>query len=76
MNTHNTHLVHARALLADIQAAPDTYIPRREILTEWLSSFLVRAQAPRYDLGDTEVADLTALDQFLRGKHVATAGPT
>jgi hypothetical protein len=66
-------LVHARALRADILAAPNVWLPRREILLEWLDGFLQRAAAARYELEPTEASDLEALDQFLRTQKVPVA---
>lgn len=74
MNQNSEHLRHARSLQADILAAPDIWLPRREILLEWLKSFLVRAAAPRYELDVCEASDLRALDQFLRRQKVPVAG--
>lgn len=73
MNKDNEHLIHARALRADILAAPDVWLPRREILLDWLNAFLARAAAPKYELDQTEEADLAALDQFLRKTKVPVA---
>ena len=73
MNKHNEHLIHARALQADILAAPGVWLPRREIVLEWLEKFLQRVAAPRYELGETEAADLVALDRFLRKNLVPVA---
>lgn len=73
MNKHNEHLVHARALQTDILAAPGVWLPRREILLEWLEKFLQRVAKPSYDLGETEADDLAALDKFLRKKSVPVA---
>ena len=73
MNQHNEHLVHAQALQADILAAPGVWLPRREILLEWLEKFLQRVALPNYDLGETEATDLDALDKFLRKKLVPVA---
>jgi hypothetical protein len=70
MHKYHEHLTHARALRADILAAPAVWLPRREILVEWLTAFLLRADMPKYELGETEAADLAALDQFLRKKNV------
>jgi hypothetical protein len=64
------HFVQARALRADILAAPTVWLPRRDIIMDWLNGFLQRAEKPSYDLGETEAADLTALEQFLRKKNV------
>ena len=73
MNKHNEHLVRARALRADILAAPGVWLPRREILLEWLEKFLQRVAVPNYALGETEAADLAALDKFLRKRLVPVA---
>jgi hypothetical protein len=73
MNKHNEHLVHARALRAGILASPGVWLPRREILLEWLEKFLQRVTGPDYELGETEAADLAALDKFLRKKTVPVA---
>jgi hypothetical protein len=63
-------VLHARSLRADILAAPTIWLPRRDIIVDWLNGFLQRAEKPSYDLGETEAADLTALEQFLRKKNV------
>jgi hypothetical protein len=73
MNKHHAHLTHARSLRADILAAPAVWLPRREILLEWLAGFVTRAEAPSYELGETEADDLAALDQFLRKKKIPVA---
>ena len=64
----------AKALLADIQGAPTTLIPRREPIVEWLNAFLLRSRQKDYVLGETEADDLIALDQFLRTYDVPVAG--
>ena len=73
MQTLNEYLIQARALRADILAAPTIWLPRREILLEWLNGFLLRAEKTRYELGETEASDLVALDHFLRKKKVPIA---
>jgi hypothetical protein len=70
MHSPTKHLSHARALLADIAGSPTIYLPRRDILVEWLQAFVGRAQATSYDLPDTEAKDLAALDEFLRANNV------
>lgn len=70
MNQHHEHLVHARALRADILAAPGVWLPRRDILLDWLDKFLQRIAVANYELGETEAADLVALDKFLRKRAV------
>ena len=76
-NTANrkTNQTQARALLADIQSAPTTVIPRREPIVVWLNAFLLRSDQKDYVMGETEAADLIALDQFLRTYHVPVAAP-
>lgn len=73
MNSHHEHLVHARALRADILAAPGVWLPRREILLDWLDKFLQRVALANYELGETEAEDLAALDKFLRKRSVPVA---
>ena len=73
MHTSNVYLTHARTLRADILAAPEVWLPRREILLDWLNVFVGRAEKPAYHLGETEAADLTALDHFLRKKKIPVA---
>jgi hypothetical protein len=73
MKKNDEHLTRARALQADILGAPAVWLPRREILLEWLNGFVSRAGAASYELGETEAADLSALDQFLRKKKVPVA---
>jgi len=75
MNIMNNqeHLVHARTLRAAIVAGANTWLPRREILLEWLEKFLKRVAVPSYELGNSEAADLAALDRFLRRRAVLVA---
>jgi hypothetical protein len=73
MKPTNEQMQHAKALRADILAAPDVWLPRREILLGWLDGFSKRASESAYDIGETEAADLTALDQFLRRRKVPAA---
>ena len=70
MPKSNPHLLHAQSLHFDILAAPDVWLPRREVLLEWLSGFVQRAGKPAYELGESEASDLAALEQFLRRKKV------
>jgi hypothetical protein len=73
MQTLTQHVTHARALRADILGAPTLWLPRRDILLEWLNGFLSRAEKSRYELGETEAGDLVALEQFLRKRKIPTA---
>jgi hypothetical protein len=73
MNKSNEHVTHARGLRADIMAAPDVWLPRREVLVDWLDGFLRRAEARTYEIRETEATDLAALEQFLRRKKVPIA---
>ena len=65
--------VHARSLLADIQGAPQTALPRREALVDWLNALLARAERRGYVMAPTETADLVALEKFLRSHEVPVA---
>jgi hypothetical protein len=73
MQKNKEHVLHAQQLLADISGAPSVWLPRREVVTDWLKQFIVRAALPSFVLGDTEAEDLTALDQFLRKKKIPVA---
>lgn len=73
MSKDHDHLTHARTLRAEILAAPQVWLPRREILLEWLDGFLSRAARGSYELQETEAADLRALDEFLRRQKVPAA---
>lgn len=55
-------------------AAPNVWLPRREVLLEWLSAFLQRAAAPKYVLEPSDASDLDALEQYLRGNNVPATG--
>ncbi|HVZ64127.1 MAG TPA: hypothetical protein VG838_06475 [Opitutaceae bacterium] len=68
------HLAHAGTLRSDILAADTAWLPRREILLDWLNAFVARAQAANYELGQTEAADLAALEQFLRKRNIPAGG--
>ena len=70
MNTQNENISHAQVMRDEILASPDVWLPRREDLLGWLNAFVQRAEAPSYELGETEAADLSALDRFLRSKKV------
>ena len=67
------YVTQARSLRTDILEAPTVWLPRREILLDWLNAFLQRAEKPKYELGETEASDLVALDHFLRRKKVPVA---
>jgi hypothetical protein len=73
MNTPTECLNQARALRTDIASAPGIWLPRRDDMTGWLNAFVKRAEDGAYELGETEAADLVALDQFLRKKRVPVA---
>lgn len=61
-----THHTHARSLLADIEGAPTTVLPRRATIVDWLHTYLARASENGYITNDAEANDLIALDEFLR----------
>ena len=65
--------IHARSLLADIQGSPDTALPRRETIVDWLNSYLLRSDRRSYVMQPTEADDLIAVDKFLRTHHIPVA---
>lgn len=73
MQKPHDYILQARALRADLLGAPDVWVPRRDVLLDWLNAFLRRAEKPRYTPAESEVTDLAALDQFLRRKKVPVA---
>ena len=64
---------HARSLLAGIEGAPETYLPRREIIVDWLNGYLLRSDRRGYVMEPTEADDMVALDKFLRTHEVPVA---
>ena len=66
----STHQNHARSLLADIEGAPATLLPRRATIVEWLNTYLARASENGYVTNDAEAGDLIALGKFLRTYEV------
>ena len=64
---------HAKSLLAGIQGAPETYLPRREIIVDWLNGYLLRSDRRGYVVDPTEADDLIQLDKFLRTHQVPIA---
>jgi hypothetical protein len=73
MNTLDPHHTHARELRADLLASPTVWLPRREVILNWLGAFLQRGATSKYVLGVTEENDLAELDQFLRKNDVPRA---
>ena len=77
MKHHTTedknHQTHARSLLADIEGAPGTILPRRETIVEWLNGYLLRTDRRGYVMDPTEADDLIELDKFLRLHAVPVA---
>ena len=69
----NTNQAHAKSLLADIQGAPETYLPRREVIVEWLNGYLLRSDRRGYVMDSTETDDLVELEKFLRTHEVPLA---
>jgi hypothetical protein len=57
---------HAKTMQTEIQSAPNTTLPRRQPILDWLKDFLLRSEKKGYVLGETEADDLTALQLFLR----------
>ena len=63
---------HAQTMQDEIQGAPETIIPRRQPILDWLKEFLIRSDKKGYVLGETEASDLTALEHVLREYGVPT----
>ena len=61
---------HAKALLAGIEGAPDTYLPRRAVIVDWLNGYLLRSDRRDYVMDPTEADDLAELEKFLRQHDV------
>lgn len=70
MHTLDPRLAHARALRADLLAAPSVWLPRREVILDWLSDLVRRATAPNYAFAATESDDLVELERYLRTNNV------
>lgn len=73
MNINDEYAAHARALQAEIASAPGVWLPRREDLNKWLETFLQRVADPAYILGETEAADLAAMEKYLRARLAPAA---
>ena len=56
-----TQRTRAKAMQVEIESAPNTLIPRRQPILDWLKDFLLRSEKKGYVLGETETDDLTAL---------------
>lgn len=63
-------VTRARTLRADILAAPDVWLPRREVLLDWLNLFILRAGSSHQEADVMENDDLDALDRFLRKQKI------
>lgn len=63
-------VTRARTLRADILAAPDVWLPRRDVLLDWLNLFILRAGSSRQEADVMENEDLDALDRFLRKQKI------
>jgi len=65
--------IQARALLADIEGAPDVALPRRLVFIAWLRDFLNRTHRKGSVPLAVDAENLVALDQFLRSCSVRVA---
>jgi hypothetical protein len=74
MHKQNDSLTHARQLRADILGSPTVWLPRRDVLLDWLNAFLLRAGRSASALEESDQPDLAALDQFLRIRKIPIAG--
>ncbi len=74
MTELKTYQVYATSLHADIEAAVNDGLPRREVLLSWLDDFLLRVKKRGFEMVKEDVDNLTALDQFVRFNRIpATA---
>lgn len=71
-NALTPHQVFATSLLADLDSATARNLPRREVLVAWLVDFIDRSARRGFSLGATEVADLTAVHDYLVVSQVAS----
>jgi hypothetical protein len=65
----------AQSILADIQGAPDTVLPRRDLIVEWLRSYLQHPDRSGSAAEAADAGDLLALEQFLRAHDVPATSP-
>jgi len=70
MTELKTYQAYASSLHADIKAAVNDGLPRREVLLEWLDDFLVRTKKRHFEIEQADVENLTALDQFVRFNRI------
>lgn len=73
MQNCQAQLTHAHVLRAAIMGAREVWLPRRAVLLEWLDGFVERAGSSHYELSTEDMADLDALDGFLRKRKVPVA---
>lgn len=73
MTSPATYRLYATSLLADVERAAESSLPRRGALADWLRDFLERSARRDYALASTERADLTAVHEHLRHCQVATS---
>jgi hypothetical protein len=70
MTDLKTCQAYATSLHADIKAAINDGLPRREVLLDWLDEFLLRAKKRNFQMEQADVDNLTALDQFVRFNRI------
>lgn len=70
MTELKTYQVYATSLHADIEAAVNDGLPRRDVLLGWLDDFLLRAKKRGFEMVQEDVDNLTALDQFVRYNRI------
>ncbi len=66
MTELTTYQAYATSLRDDIKSAATAGLPRRDILLDWLDDFLLRAKKRGFQMQQTDVDNLNALDQFVR----------
>jgi hypothetical protein len=71
MTKTSQYLAQALALQHAITHAPDTWLPRRDSLLDWLNNFVKRAESASFIPQASEVADLADLQLFITNKKIA-----
>ncbi len=66
MTELTTYQTYATSLRDDIKSATTAGLPRRDVLLDWLDEFLLRAKKRDFEMQQTDVENLNALDQFVR----------
>lgn len=71
MNTPGKHHQAASSLLLALEGAAAANLPRRQVLIDWLRDFRGRAAHPGVRIDAADLADLTAIQDYLSVNQVA-----